>query len=160
MPGDKRSRRSFLSFVPLAVAAGVTSTLGVAAFRFLRPRLEAMSEAWLNVARVGEIVGQAPVRTKVALQRITGWAATNEERAVFVLPGKNQVLSAICPHEGCEVVWEQNRNRFACPCHDSFFTPDGARISGPASRGLDTLPSRVVEGTIQVQYHETTLDHS
>lgn len=154
---EKTSRRSFLSLIPLAV---VTSSLGVAAFRFLRPRLIALNEMWLDVARIADAIGQTPIRIKVAIQKLTGWAATTEERTVFLLPGKNQVLSAICPHEGCEVLWEQDRNRFSCPCHDSFFTADGARISGPASRGLDTLPTRVVDGTIQVQYRETTTDHS
>ena len=78
---------------------------------------------------------------------------TNEEHNVFVLPAKNnQVLSPICPHEGCEVLWDGQRNQFACPCHESYFAADGARISGPAPRGLDALPSRVQDGNLQVQY--------
>ena len=64
----------------------------------------------------------------------------------------NQVLSAICPHEGCEVVWEQGMNRFSCPCHESYFAADGSRISGPSPRGLDPLPMRVQDGKLQVQY--------
>jgi menaquinol-cytochrome c reductase iron-sulfur subunit len=134
--------------------------LGIAAARFLRPRINALNEAWLDVARTTEATGPAPIRMKVAIQRTTGWAGATEEKAVFVIPNQQPVLSAICPHEGCEVVWEQQKNRFACPCHDSFFGIDGSRISGPASRGLDSLPTRVVDGTIQVQYQETTLDHS
>jgi Rieske Fe-S protein len=160
MAENRNSRRSFLLLMPVAVVAGITSSLGVAAFRFLRPRLLSLGEMWLDVTRLADAVGQTPIRTKVAIQRITGWAAATEDRTVFVLPGKNQVLSAICPHEGCEVLWEQDRKRFSCPCHDSFFTADGSRISGPASRGLDVLPTRVVDGTIQVQYRETTIDHS
>jgi len=70
-----------------------------------------------------------------------------------VLPAKNhQVLSAICPHEGCEVSWDGSSNRFSCPCHESLFAADGSRISGPARRGLDALPARVQEGKLQVQY--------
>ena len=84
---------------------------------------------------------------------IAGWAITTEEHNVFVLPAKNnQVLSAICPHEGCEVAWEQNSNRFSCPCHESYFSADGSRISGPSPRGLDPLPMRVQDGKLQVQY--------
>ncbi len=78
---------------------------------------------------------------------------STQEHNVFVLPAKgNQVLSPICPHEGCEVLWEQERNRFACPCHDSYFAADGAKISGPSPRGLDAFPSRVQDGKLQVQY--------
>jgi len=147
------SRRSFLKLLPLGVLAGVFASLGSAAFRFLRPRISAATDAWLDVASISELTGPQPLSRKIVAEQITGWAITTEEHNVFVLPAKNnQVLSAICPHEGCEVVWEQNRNRFSCPCHESYFAADGARISGPTQRSLDPLPMRVQNGKLQVQY--------
>jgi len=148
-----QSRRSFLGLLPLGVFAGVFVSLGGAAFRFLRPRLAAASDRWLDVANVSELSGPQPITRKVVAEHIAGWAVTTEEHNVFVLPANgNQVLSAVCPHEGCEVAWQQNTNRFACPCHESYFAADGSRISGPARRGLDTLPARVQDGKLQVQY--------
>ena len=150
---EARSRRSFLKLLPLGVLAGVFASIGGAAFRFLRPRIGAVSDAWLNVATLSELKGPQPVARKIVAENIAGWAITSEERNVFVLPAKNnQVVSAICPHEGCEVSWDQAANRFACPCHESYFAADGAPISGPARRGLDPLPSRVQDGKLQVQY--------
>jgi len=147
------SRRSFLKILPLGVLAGVFASIGGAAFRFLRPRLAAASDRWLDVANVSELSGPQPITRKVVAEHIAGWAVTTEEHNVFVLPANgNQVLSAVCPHEGCEVAWQQNTNRFACPCHESYFAADGSRISGPARRGLDTLPARVQDGKLQVQY--------
>ena len=151
-PMDK-SRRSFLRILPLGVLAGVFASIGGAAFRFLRPRIGVASDSWLDVASLTELTGPHPVSRKIVAEHIGGWAVTTEEHSVFVLPAKNnQVLSAVCPHEGCEVAWEQNTNRFSCPCHESFFAADGARISGPAARGLDALPVRVQDGKLQVQY--------
>jgi Rieske Fe-S protein len=148
-----RSRRSFLGLLPVGVLLGMFASIGGAAFRFLRPRLSAPSEQWLDVATLSELTGPQPIAKKVLAEHVSGWVITNEEHNVFVLPAKNnQVLSTICPHEGCEVSWEQARNRFACPCHESYFTADGARLSGPASRGLDALPTRVQDGKLQVQY--------
>jgi Rieske Fe-S protein len=148
-----RSRRSFLQLLPLGVFAGVFASIGGAAFRFLRPRLAAPSDQWLDVATLAELTGPQPIAKKVLAAHVSGWATTREEHNVFVLPAKNnQVLSPICPHEGCEVAWEQARNRFACPCHESYFTADGTRLSGPAPRGLDALPARVQDGKLQVQY--------
>ena len=145
----KPTRRSFLLVVPL----GIFATIAGAAFRFLRPRVSAATDRWLDVAAVNEITGPQPVSRKVVAEHIAGWAITTEEHNVFVLPARgNQFVSAICPHEGCEVLWEQQRNRFSCPCHESYFTADGARISGPSSRGLDQLPTRVQDGKLQVQY--------
>ena len=153
MDESNKSRRTFLQILPLAVVAGVFTSIGSAAFRFLRPRVIAASGRWLDVASVSELSGSNPVGKKIVTENINGWAVTTEEHNVFVLPAKgNQVLSAICPHEGCEVFWEQNRNRFSCPCHESFFAADGSRISGPSPRGLDPLPARVQDGKLQVQH--------
>ena len=150
---EARSRRSFLKLLPLGVVAGVFASIGGAAFRFLRPRIGAVSETWLDVAMLSELKGPQPLARKIVAENIAGWAITTEEHNVFVLPEKNnQVLSAICPHEGCEVAWDQGSNRFSCPCHESYFAADGARISGPATRGLDPLPMRVQDGKLQCQY--------
>jgi len=148
-----KSRRSFLSLLPLGVLAGVFASMGGAAFRFLRPRIFAATDKWLDVAAIAELSGPQPIARKIVAEHVAGWAVTSEQHSVFVLPAKNnQVLSAICPHEGCEVTWEGATNRFSCPCHASFFAADGARISGPARRGLDPLPARVQDGKLQVQY--------
>jgi menaquinol-cytochrome c reductase iron-sulfur subunit len=102
------------------------------------------------------LTGPQPISRKIVAEQIAGWTITTQEHNVFVLPAKNnQVLSPICPHEGCEVAWEQNMNRFSCPCHESYFAADGSRISGPSPRGLDPLPARVQDGKLQVQYIST-----
>lgn len=149
----QRSRRSFLKLLPLGVFAGVFASISTAAFRFLRPKLFAATDTWLDVANLSELTGPQPISRKIVAEHIAGWAITTEEHSVFVLPAKNnQVLSSICPHEGCEVAWDQNSNHFSCPCHESYFAADGSRISGPARRGLDPLPMRVQDGKLQCQY--------
>jgi len=153
MDNLNKTRRSFLQMFPLGVLGAVFVSIAGAAFRFLRPRLYAASDRWLDVANLSELTGPQPLTRKIITEQIGGWAITTEEHNVFVLPAKNnQVLSTICPHEGCEVAWDANANRFACPCHESFFAAEGARISGPARRGLDPLPTRVQDGKLQVQY--------
>jgi Rieske Fe-S protein len=150
---SKRSRRSFLLLFPLSIIAGVFSSLGVAAVRFLRPRIaQAESDNWLDVAPVDELPRTGPLLQKIRGVHVNGWAISQEEHQIYILPGANQVLSAVCPHEGCEVNWEKETNRFSCPCHESYFAADGSRISGPARRGLDPLPSRIEGGQLQVQY--------
>jgi len=150
----KQTRRSFLLFFPISVFAGVFTSLGVAAFRFLRPRLSRADDgAWINVAPVSELKSNDPLARKILAPQVNGWAVGNTEHQVYVLPGGgNQVLSAICPHEGCEVAWDLGSKRFSCPCHESYFSADGKRLTGPARRGLDVLPSRVQDGMLQAQF--------
>ena len=148
-----KSRRAFLLLLPAGMLAGVFTSIAAAAYRFLRPRLSEASNKWIEVAPVTDLTGNHPLAKKIVTEHIAGWATVSEERNVYVLPGKNnQVLSAVCPHEGCEVSWQADTSRFSCPCHESYFASDGSRISGPARRGLDPLPSRLQDGKLQVQY--------
>jgi glycine/D-amino acid oxidase-like deaminating enzyme/nitrite reductase/ring-hydroxylating ferredoxin subunit len=45
-------------------------------------------------------------------------------------------LSAMCPHLGGVVRWNDLEKTWDCPCHASRFAKDGAVIHGPANRGL------------------------
>jgi Rieske Fe-S protein len=129
------------------------ATVAAAAFRFLRPVLSVSSDKWLDLAPLAELSGNQPLARKIRTQQVAGWAKSLAQHSVYILPGQNhRVLSAICPHEGCEVSWRGDENVFACPCHDSNFAPDGSRLYGPARRGLDSLPSRIADGKLQVQY--------
>jgi Rieske Fe-S protein len=102
---------------------------------------------------LSELKGARPQMRSIVAEHEAGWATTLEEHFVYVLPDKNHtVLSSVCPHEGCNVSWRDDTGGFYCPCHDSYFAPDGARLSGPARRGLDPLPTREENGMLQVQY--------
>ena len=39
--------------------------------------------------------------------------------------------------------WEDGKNEFLCPCHNSLFAIDGKVISGPAPRPLDRYETKV-----------------
>jgi Rieske Fe-S protein len=147
-------RRKFLLLLPYAVLAGMTATLAGAAFRFLRPQgAQAAAGDWTDVAPLKELTGDGPIMRSIMVEQRAGWSSKLEEQIIYVLPQQNrQVLTAACPHEGCNVSWQAEQNRFACPCHDSYFAADGSRISGPARRGLDPLPSREENERLQVQF--------
>jgi len=67
-------------------------------------------------------------------------------------PDKIVALSAVCPHLGCAVGWDAGAGNFLCPCHDSRFSPEGTKLTGPSERGLDELPLQVVEGRLQLTW--------
>lgn len=149
-----KSRRKFLSLLPFGIFAGMAGAVAAAAFRFLRPATIARQEAkWLDVAPISELKSDKPILRTVLAERHDGWATTLEEQQIFILPKQNnQALSAVCPHEGCNVSWRDETNGFFCACHDSSFAADGARLNGPSPRGLDPLASREQDGVLQVQH--------
>ena len=59
-------------------------------------------------------------------------------------------MSLKCTHLGCSVGWNENDNRFVCPCHSSSFDINGNVISPPAPSALDLLPLVIENGIVKV----------
>jgi nitrite reductase/ring-hydroxylating ferredoxin subunit len=51
--------------------------------------------------------------------------------------GQLHTVSAVCPHLGCIVAWNQAETSWDCPCHGSRFSCDGKILHGPAVKPLE-----------------------
>lgn len=60
-----------------------------------------------------------------------------EQLAVHRRPdGQLDVVSAVCTHAGCIILWDNSAGHWSCPCHGSQFKSDGSIIQGPAATPL------------------------
>lgn len=48
-------------------------------------------------------------------------------------------FSSVCPHLGCRVHWDSDKNEFFCPCHKGVFNSNGVAISGPPAKAGQSL---------------------
>ena len=153
-----QKRRSFLG-VLLGVGTGFVGTLlSVPLTRFaLFPLLRRTTE--LKNSPVGTLDEfsnlNEPVMRTVQIEQVDGWRKAVSEKAVYITKdrqGKLCVLSSICPHLGCTVPWNKQKNQFVCPCHGAVYAPDGARVSGPSLRGMDALETSVQDGQLLVRF--------
>ena len=99
--------------------------------------------------------GQVRVRLSryPALKRIGGAVAigtVGDQPAGVARTGQNTYVafSLLCPHVGETV--NRSGTGWKCPAHFSTFRADGGFVSGPASRALFTIPSRLSRGVLIV----------
>lgn len=59
-------------------------------------------------------------------------------------------VNSRCPHLGCSVSWQSEKNRFICPCHASSFDKFGNFESPPVPRPLDIYAVVIDEDTVLV----------
>ncbi|MHA3021872.1 FAD-dependent oxidoreductase [Mycobacterium sp. BMJ-28] len=59
--------------------------------------------------------------------------------AVSAIGAKRDAVSAVCPHLGGIVRWNNVDHAWECPLHGSRFAPDGSVLEGPATKGLSPI---------------------
>ena len=91
----------------------------------------------------------------IQIEQVDGWRKAISEKAVYITKdrqGHLLLLTSVCPHLGCTVPWNKDRQQFVCPCHGGTFMPDGTRVSGPSLRGMDSLETSVEGGQLTVRF--------
>ena len=136
----KSDRRDFIAAASsVAMAGGLAAGYGVfgtVAGRYLYPN-EAGTKDWVFVTEIDRLkVGESLVFRAPA-----GASATIARRGQQGTAADFVALSSICPHLGCQVHWQGDRNRFFCPCHNGIFDATGKATGGPpAEAGQSLLP--------------------
>lgn len=111
---------------------------------------ESQQATWRDVIALDELNSTEPVTVSVdehpLLVRLLDESSSDSATQV-------QVLSGVCPHQGCSV--GVGEDIFECPCHGSQFQFDGVRIAGPAQDNLSEVESRVEDAMVQARLYET-----
>lgn len=161
-PSDREeARRKFLQrAATVGMGAGLAGGYGTFMFmgaRFLFPPGSA-ELTWQFVTRADELkVGESlsfssPGGQTVVIARKSAGVDADED---FV------ALSSVCPHLGCQVHWEVQRDRFFCPCHNGAFDREGLPTEGPpatAGQTLTRFPLKIERDLLYIAVAEQRLD--
>jgi cytochrome b6-f complex iron-sulfur subunit len=138
------SRRKFISIclggVTVLAAAGFAAVTYPVFRYYLVPQSDKNTAGKINIPLNDILAGEAK------------FFEFNGSAAVLVRKQGGGViaLSAVCPHLGCIVQWEKDKQDFLCPCHAGYFNADGEVVSGPPPRALERLPFTVTNGIVTI----------
>ncbi|MCB9919712.1 MAG: Rieske (2Fe-2S) protein [Planctomycetes bacterium] len=130
------------------MGAGLVASYGTLAWfasRFLYPKRDEEG-AWLFVCTVNRLEPGSSLLFKIPGGETIAVARNGRGADA----GDFVALSSTCPHLGCQVHWEANKDRFFCPCHNGAFDRGGKAIAGPpAQAGTDLKQYRLrVDGSL------------
>jgi len=155
---ENLSRRNFLEISIAALAALSALVLGLPMIGYLiGPALKTAAGHFTKVVSVAALQKSTPTDLNFADQKVDGFIRETALRSVWAVKNTDTditVFSPICPHLGCRYDWEAQSDHFVCPCHGSVFGKDGKVLAGPAPRPLDTLPTKIENGDLYVEWEQ------
>lgn len=104
---------------------------------FLRENLNVAAQFadWLTEGDADDVDAIAPGHGAIVRRGLRKLAVYRDEG------GDLHVLSAVCPHLGCMVAWNDTERGWDCPCHGSRFDCFGRVTNGPANSDLRRIDS-------------------
>lgn len=128
------TRREFLGEAALALA-GIAATLGFARTASALPE-HFQIRATRALTRTGDQLSYPiPASDGAQIDRDAQVILVRWQNAVYA-------FNLTCPHQHTALRWDETDRRFQCPKHHSKYQPDGAFISGRATRGMDRFSVR------------------
>ena len=141
------TRRRFYVAAIYSAWTAIAAALGIPAlvYLFFPPKARRESD-WVDAGDVSRLAVDSPVEFTFRRTRIDGWKVISEKSTAWVVRRPDHSIAAFgpqCTHLGCPYRWDEAKNEFLCPCHNSVFAIDGRVLSGPAPRPLDRYQSRL-----------------
>jgi menaquinol-cytochrome c reductase iron-sulfur subunit len=141
------TRRGFYMVAIYGIWAIISAAMAIPALLYLLvpPKMRRQSD-WVEAGDISQLTPGQPVEMAYRRNRVDGWKVTSERSTAWVVKMPNNQLVAYspgCTHLGCPYHWDQAKNEFVCPCHNSVFALDGKVLDGPAPRPLDRYQTKI-----------------
>jgi Rieske Fe-S protein len=160
-------RRSFLSKVFWTSCGAISAIVGVpVVWAFLAPaKRKTVTEDTeaRDLAKLAELRIGVPRKVDVIAARTDAWDRSEPQPvgAIWLIRRAERIVdgySAVCPHLGCLLDFDDAKQVFTCPCHESAFSlVDGTRLAGPSPRGMDPLVVDVTVDAVRCSYKRFVL---
>ncbi len=131
------TRRQFLAIGWTVAGLVAVGEAGAATLSFMYPRLEPGAFGGkVIIGTMADVVKNLPdakARPDETFKTSGRFYLSRTDDGILALYRK-------CVHLGCVVPWNDQEDRFHCPCHGSLYNRKGEVLGGPAPRPLDIFP--------------------
>ncbi len=136
---EQITRREFTRYLLAASAAFAVSTVGAGVWATVQSAPSGGPQQIVALADVPE-----------GASYLFAYPTSDDPAMLLHLPGGElRAFSQKCTHLGCVVVWQPDRDRVFCPCHEGVFDPDtGEPTAGPPVRALSRIDVEVRQGVV------------
>lgn len=153
MSGHKETdRRGFLKAVALAGTTLVVAGVPLGSY-FITPALQKGTGRWVDFGALADLTAGDTEMLSFEYMVKDGWQVLPQRGFVWARRGDGEnvkVLSSICTHLACNVIWKPEQNIFECPCHSGRYDAEGKPISGPPTKPLVILEHKIEDENLLV----------
>jgi len=148
----KVSRRGFLQTT--ALTSGAAVLIGIPMISYIvAPAMKRATGKWVGFGPPDELKEDTYSMLSYEFMVKDGWQVLPQRG--FVWANKNShgninVFSATCTHLACNVIWQEDKQIFECPCHSGRFDSSGRPIAGPPTKPLSSLEHKIEDGKLLV----------
>ncbi|MEW5883611.1 MAG: ubiquinol-cytochrome c reductase iron-sulfur subunit [Armatimonadota bacterium] len=106
---------------------------------------------WVPVMDDDLAMGETREAT-VELEVKDGYRVTTRQYVVYIHRNRNGLLcfDPACTHLGCRIRFQEEKDRYFCPCHGGVFDSEGKVVSGPPPKPLSRHEVKSEGGKIYV----------
>ncbi|MGE3843769.1 MAG: ubiquinol-cytochrome c reductase iron-sulfur subunit [Vicinamibacterales bacterium] len=147
------SRRKFAGTLVYLLNGLIGGALAVPSLFYLLKPKRADAAGWTRLTTLSDLAVDTPQEVPYDRMRMDGWKIVEERATAWVVKSSDTEVTVFgprCTHLGCAYSWDKENGQFACPCHGSYFSVDGAVLAGPAPRALDRFETKVENGILFV----------
>ena len=154
--GLEATRRGFLKSFTGMLVAFCSLLVGIPFVgSFIGPAFRRIKPGWMKLDGIEALPLGQPAHLTATDVQVDAYIHETTVRHIWAVRRSATdvtVFSPVCPHLGCHFDWDTSTSKFRCPCHGSVYSIDGKVLGGPAPRPLDTLPTKIENGELSVEW--------
>jgi Rieske Fe-S protein len=151
---ESQDRRKFLG----GAIGLINAAIGIAIFGPVLgfvggPIFQKRKKIWVEVIEEAELEMGAAQEVTYSMQVQDGYRKIMRRYSIFMKRSAGGVTAfdPACPHLGCRVKYQGDKERYFCPCHGGVFDEEGNVVAGPPPEPLKQYATKVEDGMIYIE---------